>query len=133
MPQFHIWHETSIALSTCVQEVNSLDKALKNKISGLRNQYKRRRYFSLSSTLILIVSSLIYGTLLPEVPVAEGSTVELSHDAGNLDFNVDNHATLPLYMKYNDVQQSDAVGGWFDETFFFFDQSQLVDDIECRR
>ena len=56
--------------------------------------------------------------------MTSAQTVELSHDAGNLDFNVNNHATLPFCMKYNSIQQSDKVGGWLDDTYFFFDQSQ---------
>ncbi len=61
-----------------------------------------------------------------DIPTVKAVTMELSHNAGYLDFNVDNHATLPFCIKYDGVQQSDEVGGWKDDTFFFFDQSKYV-------
>jgi hypothetical protein len=55
---------------------------------------------------------------------SSATSIELAHDAGNLDFKVDEFAALPFYTSYQDIQQSDKDGGFLDDTFFFFDQSQ---------
>jgi hypothetical protein len=55
---------------------------------------------------------------------SSATSTELTHDAGNLDFKVDEFAALPFYTSYQGIQQSDKNGGFLDDTFFFFDQSQ---------
>ena len=82
-----------------------------------------KRLLSIFIIATLVLSSM-FGLIIRKTPLTSAQTVELSHDAGNLDFNVNNHATFPFCMKYNNIQQSDTVGGWLDDTFFFFDQSQ---------
>jgi hypothetical protein len=84
--------------------------------------------FSEKLISFLIIDELILTGILGFVslgaPQASAESVELFHDAGNLDFYVDEHAAFPFAMSYLGVQQSDKIGGWKDETFFFFDQSQ---------
>ncbi|UCG70879.1 MAG: VWA domain-containing protein, partial [Thermoplasmata archaeon] len=82
-----------------------------------------RRLLSVYITVTMVLSGM-FGLLLLNITTISAQTVELSHDAGALDFNVNNHATLPFCIKYNNVQQSDDAGGWLDDTYFFFDQSQ---------
>lgn len=82
-----------------------------------------KRLISLCIIVAMVLSSM-FGLITLEVPTASAQTVEISHDAGNLDFNVNNHATLPFCIKHNGIQQSDTAGGWLDDTYFFFDQSQ---------
>jgi hypothetical protein len=72
---------------------------------------------------LVVVGLFGYGTVINE---SQADSESFIHDAGNLTFSVDSHGTFPFCMKYNDVQQSDSMGGWLDETYFFFDQSQYV-------
>jgi hypothetical protein len=83
--------------------------------------------FSQKLISFLIIDELILtgmlGFLVFGPASSEAQPAEISMDAGNLDFKLDEHATLPIYMSYFGVQQSDSVGGWLDDTYFFFDQS----------
>ncbi|UCE73094.1 MAG: VWA domain-containing protein [Methanomassiliicoccales archaeon] len=87
----------------------------------LKNLTKRSLSVYIIVTLVL---SNLFGFIPLTIPISSAAIIELSHDAGNLDFNVDNYATLPFCIKHNNIQQSDDAGGWIDHTFFFFDQSQ---------
>jgi hypothetical protein len=83
--------------------------------------------FSEKIISFLIIDELIITGIFGFVALGTQSyaePVELLHDVGNLDFRVDEHAALPFSLSYMGVQQSDKIGGWLDETFFFFDQSQ---------
>ncbi len=88
--------------------------------SGLNN--RRKRLFSVC-TIVVIVSSSTFALLTWTVPNTSASSIILSHDAGNLDFKVDNHTTLNRYVSYYGIQQSDTALSSNDYSYFFFDQS----------
>jgi hypothetical protein len=79
-----------------------------------------KKLYSVSLIVILVLSSIVF-TLPLNTPRA--SAVVLSHDAGNLYFNIDNHSTLNRYIAWLGTQQTDYdSGGAVDYTHFFFDQ-----------
>jgi hypothetical protein len=88
-----------------------------------------KRLFPMCAITSIVLSGM-FGLITLHIPMTSAITVELSHNAGNLDFNVNNHATLPFCMKYNNIQQSDKYGGWLDDTYFFFDQSQYDHGVD---
>jgi hypothetical protein len=108
---------------------------------GKWGEYLSLTPFSEKLISFLIIDELIltavFGIMVIGSENVQAQTLEVVHDAGNLDFLLDEHATLPFYMSYQGVQQSDKVGGWMDETFFFFDQSNYdhagVGDIATGR
>ena len=91
---------------------------------------------SLLIILCLLINTLV-GIETSVIFTSSATSIELTHDAGNLDFKIDEYAALPFYTSYQGVQQSDKNGGFLDDTFFFFDQSQYkhsgVGDIATGR
>jgi hypothetical protein len=73
-----------------------------------------------------MLTTCLFGLIISDIPTTSAADIELFHDAGNLTFKVDDHAALPFSIEYNNTQQSDREGGWLDDTFFFFDQSQYI-------
>lgn len=87
----------------------------------MRTNTLRKKMFSVFIIFTLVLGSMVVfmSWTLPTVK----ATVVLSHNAGNLDFNVDNHGTMTPYMTFNGVQINDWGAGPNEYTFFFFDQA----------
>lgn len=74
-------------------------------------------------SIVIVVMMCLSGMFMLISSNTTAPTVTLSHDAGNLYFRVDNHATVNHFMRYNGVIQSDDSGSSYDYTHFFFDQA----------